>query len=70
MIATAISLAIMAFVINAIADMAHRDGPKVIAALQGRSMAAEPKPVRPINVRFRPSCKAAEWARPELRAAA
>jgi hypothetical protein len=70
MIATAVSLAIIAFVINAVADMAHRDGPKVLAALRGRSLVARHNAARPVIVRFSPRRRAVESAWPALRAAA
>ena len=71
MFATAITLAVMLFAIRAMADLAKHDGAKIVHALQGRSWAAEPRPERPIRVRFNSSRRAEEqvW-RPGLRAAA
>jgi hypothetical protein len=72
MFATAISLAIMGLVIAAITSMVRQDGAKIVAALNGRSWAAEAKSGRAVIVRFSSAYKAAEPAPawPAMRAAA
>ena len=72
MFATAVSLAIMGFVIAAIVGMVRQDGAKIAAALNGRSWAAQAKSGRPMIVRlsstFKPMEPATVW--PAMRAAA
>ena len=71
MFATFVTLAIIAFAIRGLRELADQDGAKVLAALQGRSWEAEPRPIRPVIVRFSSTRKAEvpQW-RPVLRAAA
>lgn len=61
-------VAVTAFLV----EFARRDGAKIIAALEGRSWAAEPNTVRPVTIRFsRPHGAAARIrASSGLRAAA
>lgn len=71
MFATAITLAVMLVAIRALADLAKQDGAKIVHALQGRSGTVEPRPERPVQVRFSSPRRAEARAwRPELRAAA
>jgi len=70
MFATFVTLALISFAIAGLRDLALRDGAKIVAAMQGRSWAAEPRPSRPVAVRFQSSAKASEPAWPALRAAA
>ena len=67
MFATFVTLAVISFALAGLRDLARQEGAKILAAMQGRSWAAEPRPARPIVVRF--SSQDAAWA-PELRAAA
>ena len=70
MLVTAMTLAIIGFAVRALAVLVKEDGSKFVAALHGRSWAAEPRAVRPIQVKFN-SLRTEEPAwRPELRAAA
>ena len=52
MLATFVTLALIGFAVGRLRDLAHDDGAKIIAALRGRSWAAEPRPTRPVIVRF------------------
>ena len=70
MFATFVTLAVLAFAATGLRNLARQDGAKIVAALQGRSWIAEPKPLRPVIVRFSPSYKAAEPVWPSMRAAA
>ena len=73
MLAAAVALALFGFVLTLVVDVIRRDGRKIIAALEGRSFAAEPTGSRPIRIRFSPRCTAVEPAplwQPGLRAAA
>ena len=70
MFATAVTLAVIGFAVRALADLARNDGGKILAALQGRSVAAAPRPERAIVVRLSSRRAPAEAAWPELRAAA
>ena len=70
MFATFITLAIISFAVAGLRDLARRDGAKIVAAMQGRSWAALPRPTRPVVVRFSSPRTAAEPVWPELRAAA
>lgn len=70
MFATFITLAVIAFAIAGLRDLARHDGAKIVAAMRGRSWAAEPRPSRPIAIRFNSPNRVAEQAWPELRAAA
>lgn len=72
MLATALTLVLFGFVLTLVIDVIRRDGRKIVAALEGRSLVAEPTPNRPVTVRFNQPRRAAEpvqvW--PALRAAA
>ena len=70
MFATFITLAVISFAVAGLRDLARHDGAKIIAAMQGRSWAAEPRPVRPFIVRFSSPNRAEEPGGPALRAAA
>lgn len=70
MFATFVTLAVIAFAIAGLRDLARKDGAKIVAALQGRSWISEPGPSRPLIVRFSSSYRVAEPAQPMLRAAA
>ena len=72
MFATFITLVIISFVVAGLRDLARQDGAKILAALQGHSGMSEPRPARPIVVRFSPRCTVEEPALPwpALRAAA
>lgn len=70
MFATFVTLAVIAFAMTGLRDLARQDGAKIISALQGRSWITEPTPSRPVIVRFSPRYRAAVPARPVLRAAA
>ena len=72
MFATAITLALFAFVLTMVIDVIRRDGRKILAALEGRSWTAEPTAGRPVTIRFSQQRKGAErWlVKPALRAAA
>ena len=70
MFATFVTLAVIAVVVSALADMVRAEGAKIVAAIQGHSWASEPKPDRHVTVRFTPSYRAAEPVWPEMRAAA
>ena len=64
LIATAVTLALLGFVGSALTRMCRQDGEKILAALQGRSWAAQlPAPTRPVAIRFSRPCRAAESAR-------
>ena len=60
MLAAAITLALFAFILTMVTDVIRRDGRKIIAALEGRSIAAEPRQARPVTIRFSQPRKAAE----------
>jgi len=70
MFATAITLAVIGLAVSGLADLARQDGAKILAALEGRSWSATPRSDRPVIVRFSSPRRAAEPARPSLRAAA
>ena len=72
MFATAVTLALFGLVLTLVTDVIRRDGRKIIAALEGRSLIAEPAPTRPITVTFSQPRRVAEPVRlaPALRAAA
>ena len=72
LIATALTLALIGFVATTLADLARRDGLKIVAALRGHGSSAHTLIVeRPVSVRFSPRYMAARpEARPALRAAA
>ena len=71
MLAAAITLSLFAFVLLTVVDVIHRDGRKIIAALEGRSLASEPAPTRPVTIRLSQQRMEAELAQqPALRAAA
>ena len=67
MIATAVTLALFALVGRTISSIMRQDGAKIVAALQGRSVASR-APARPVMVRF--SAPEAAEPRLEWRAAA
>ena len=69
MFATLITLAVISFAVAGLRDLARQDGAKILAAMRGQSWAAEPKPARPVMVRFSLPQQAAEPLS-ELRAAA
>ena len=53
MLATVLTLALLAAVLATIVRMVRHDGRKIIAALKGQSwIAAPPTPLRPVTVRF------------------
>ena len=73
MLATALTLALTGFAVAMLAGLLRHDGRKIVAALQGRSWAAEPPfATRPVTVRLSPRYPASRPMRalPELRAAA
>jgi hypothetical protein len=72
MLATAITLSLFAFVLTMVVDVIRRDGQKILAALEGRSLVSEPMPTRPVTVRFSPQRRVVEPRnlRPLLRVAA
>ena len=73
LLATALTLALIGFIASMLTDLARRDGVKIVAALQGRSVSAgSPLADRPTTVRFSPRYTAArpELVRTALRAAA
>jgi hypothetical protein len=70
MFATFITLAVISFAIAGLRDLARHDGAKILAAMKGRSWAAEPRPSRPFVVRFSSPEQVVKSAWPELRAAA
>jgi hypothetical protein len=72
MLAAAVTLSLFAFVLTMVVDVIRRDGRKILAALEGRSLVSEPMPTCPVTVRFNPQRRAAEQQslRPVLRAAA
>jgi hypothetical protein len=69
MIATAVTLAILWFVGTVLGELVRQNRDKIISALQGQSRVLQPGS-RPVTVRFSPRYRAAEPARPALRAAA
>ena len=72
MLAAAITLSLFAFVLLMVVDIVHRDGRKIAAALEGRSLVSQPVPTRPVTVRFSQQGMGAELRQlqPALRAAA
>ena len=71
LVTTAVTLALIGFVVSMLAELARQDGLKIVAALQGRSWAAHSTiSALPITIRLSPRYMAAEPARPALRAAA
>ena len=54
MLAAAVALALFGFILTLVVDVVRRDGGKIVAALEGRSWAAEPTHGRPVTVRFNP----------------
>jgi len=72
MLAAAVTLSLFAFVLTMVVDVIRRDGRKILSALEGRSLAAEPMPSRPVTVRFSRQRRAVEPQRlqPVLRVAA
>lgn len=73
-LATLAFLAIVWFVARVALDMVAEDGAKIVAALRGRSIIAQPPlALRPISVRYQPragSVRRPAHAQPEWRAAA
>ena len=72
MLVAALTLALFGFVMALVTDIIRHDGRKIMAALQGRSWAAEPTAGRPMTIRFSQPYRAAKPAPkwPALRAAA
>ena len=51
---TALTLALIGFALSTLANLARHDGPKIVAALQGRSWAAESnRSAGPVTIRFK-----------------
>ena len=73
MLAAALTLAVFGIVLTLVVDVIRREGPKIIAALEGRSWTSEPTQGRPVTIRFSPQRTEAalepKW-QPGLRAAA
>ena len=54
LVVTALTLALIGFALSTLANLARQDGPKIVAALQGRSWAAESnRSAGPGTIRFR-----------------
>jgi hypothetical protein len=73
LVATALTLALIGFIASMLAELARRDGTKIVAALHGHSWASgSPLPASPMTVRLSPRYTAVrpELARTALRAAA
>ena len=72
MLAAAVTLSLFAFVLTMVVDVIRRDGRKILSALEGRSLAAEPMPSLPVTARFSRQRRAVEPQRlqPVLRVAA
>lgn len=73
MLVPLLTLGLFAFAISMIVNLAMRDGRKILAALRGRSWAAQaPVSMRPVTVRFSGAVSPPQRvrARPEWRAAA
>jgi hypothetical protein len=73
LVATALTLALIGFVTSTLAALARQNGPKIVAALQGRSNASESSlPAYSVMVRFSPRYTAArpEQLKSSLRVAA
>ena len=73
MLATVLTLALLAAVLATIVRLVRRDGQKISAALKGQSwIAAPPTPLRPVTVRFsqRYPATRALWAPSAWRVAA
>ena len=73
MLATAVTLALLGFAIAMIVELVRDEGKKMLAALKGKSWAAEPPlSLRPVTVRFSQRYPASRpvRARPAWRAAA
>jgi hypothetical protein len=73
LVATALTLALIGFVTSMLAGLVRQDGPKIVAALQGRAWAEQSTlPAGPETIRFSPRYMAVrpELARTALRAAA
>ena len=72
-LATLAFLATLWLVVRIMLDMSDGVGAKMLAALQGRSMLAQPQSLRAISARFQPRAEAVRRplrAQPEWRAAA
>ena len=70
MFATFVTLAIISFAMTGLLDLARQDGPRIVAALQGRSWTLESDSTRSTIVRVSPRHKAAKPLVSGLRAAA
>ena len=70
MFVTFVTLAIISFAMTGLLDLARQDGPRIVAALQGRSWTPQSQSTRPIIVRVSPSYKVAKPVLSRLRAAA
>ena len=72
MLAAAITLSLFGLVLTMVVDVIRRDGPKIVAALEGRSLASEPMPTRPVTIKFSRQRRAVapRHLQPALRAAA
>ena len=55
LVVTALTLAVIGFALSTLASLARDDGPKILAALHGRSWAAESNHPAggPVTIRFR-----------------
>jgi hypothetical protein len=54
LLVTALTLALMGFVLSTLDSLARHDGPKILAALQGCSWTAEPnRSAGPVTIRFK-----------------
>ena len=71
MISTAVTLAILWFVGTVLGELLRQNRGRILAALRGQSFLVMPEASsRPATLRFSPRYRAAEPARPALRAAA
>ncbi len=73
LVATALTLVLIGFVASILVKLARQDGPKIAAALQGRSWTSgSPAPAARAKLRIRSRCMGVrpELARTMLRAAA
>ena len=66
MLAAAITLSLFGFVLTMVVDVIRRDGGKIVAALEGRSLVSEPMPTRLVKVRFSQQRRVEEPRRFEL----
>ena len=70
MLAALATLGLLAAIATLLTRLVWRDAAKIIAALQGRSLAAQPDAGRPVRVRFSPAGLGSPRPLPALRAAA